>query len=314
MSADLIFTGGPVYLGAGQLSAGVAVTGERITAVGAQAAWEQAGPRTEVVELAGRLLLPGFTDAHIHPVSGGIELGQCDLSGVETQPAYLRLIAEFGAAHPDEPWIRGGGWALAAFTGGIPTRELLDAVVPDRPVYLLNRDHHGAWVNSRALELAGIDRHTPDPPDGRIERDSARVPNGMLQEGAAHLVGRLLPELTDADRLAGLLRAQRLLHSLGITAWQDALLGDFNGMGDPSQAYLDAVAGGRLTARVSGALWWDRALGAEQVDGLLARRRRLDVPGLRARTVKIMQDGIAENHTAALLAPYLTRPRCWRPT
>jgi hypothetical protein len=314
MPADLIFTGGPVYLGAGQVGAGadagVAVTGERITAVGAERAREQAGPRTEVVDLAGRMLLPGFTDAHIHPVSGGIELGQCDLSGVETQPEYLRLIGEYATGHPDEPWVRGGGWALAAFDGGIPTRDLLDAAVPDRPVYLVNRDHHGAWVNSRALELAGIDRHTPDPPDGRIERDPGGVPNGMLQEGAAHLVGELLPVLTDADRLAGLLRAQRLLHSLGITAWQDALLGDFNGMGDPGQAYLDAVGSGRLTARVSGALWWERAVGAEQIDGLLARRERLDVPGLRARTVKIMQDGIAENHTAALLAPYLTRCGC----
>jgi predicted amidohydrolase YtcJ len=314
MPADLIFTGGPVYLGAGRVSAGddagVAVTGERITAVGAERAKEQAGPRTEVVDLAGRLLLPGFTDAHIHPVSGGIELGQCDLSGVETAPEYLRLVAEFAAAHPGEPWIRGGGWALAAFDGGIPTRDLLDALVPDRPAYLVNRDHHGAWVNSRALELAGIDRHTPDPSDGRIERDPGGEPNGMLQEGAAHLVGQLLPELTDADRLAGLLRAQELLHSLGITAWQDALLGDFNGMGDPSRAYLDAVAGGRLTARVSGALWWDRALGAEQVDELLARRARLAVPGVRARTVKIMQDGIAENHTAAMLTPYLTRRGC----
>jgi hypothetical protein len=310
VSADLIFTGGPVYLGAGQVGAGVAVTGDRITAVGAEAARQQAGPRTEVVELAGRLLLPGFTDAHIHPVSGGIELGQCDLSGVETQPAYRRLISEFAAAHPDEPWVRGGGWALSAFDGGIPTRDLLDVLVPDRPAYLVNRDHHGAWVNSRALELAGIDRHTPDPPDGRIERDPAGVPNGMLQEGAAHLVGQLLPELTDADRLAGLLRAQGLLHSLGITAWQDALLGDFNGMGDPSRAYLDAAGGGQLTARVSGALWWDRALGAEQIEELLARRARLDVPGLLARTVKIMQDGIAENHTAALLAPYLTRCGC----
>jgi predicted amidohydrolase YtcJ len=314
MPADLIFTGGPVYLGAGRVSAGddagVAVTGERITAVGAERAKEQAGPRTEVVDLAGRLLLPGFTDAHIHPVSGGIELGQCDLSGVETAPEYLRLVAEFAAAHPGEPWIRGGGWALAAFDGGIPTRDLLDALVPDRPAYLVNRDHHGAWVNSRALELAGIDRHTPDPSDGRIERDPGGEPNGMLQEGAAHLVGQLLPELTDADRLAGLLRAQELLHSLGITAWQDALLGDFNGMGDPSRAYLDAVAGGRLTARVSGALWWDRALGAEQVEELLARRARLAVPGVRARTVKIMQDGIAENHTAAMLTPYLTRRGC----
>ncbi|MDT7671699.1 MAG: hypothetical protein QOC74_4482 [Pseudonocardiales bacterium] len=310
MSADLIFTGGPVYLGGARVGTGVAVTGDRISAVGAEAARALAGPRTEVVDLAGRLLLPGFIDAHVHAVSGGVELGQCDLSDAETTPEYLRLVAGHAAAHPGEPWVRGGGWALAAFAGGIPTRELLDAVVPDRPVYLVNRDHHGAWVNSRALELAGIDRRSADPVDGRIERDADGVPNGMLQEGAAHLVGRLLPAVTAADRLAGLLRAQRLLHSLGITAWQDALLGSFNGMGDPSEAYLAAVAGGQLTARVSGALWWDRALGAEQIDDLLRRRALLAAPPLRARTVKIMQDGIAENHTAALLEPYLTPCGC----
>ncbi|MDT7563334.1 MAG: hypothetical protein QOG76_1958 [Pseudonocardiales bacterium] len=310
MSADLIFTGGPVYLGGARVGTGVAVTGDRISAVGAEAARALAGPHTEVVDLAGRLLLPGFIDAHVHAVSGGVELGQCDLSDAETTPEYLRLVAGHAAAHPGEPWVRGGGWALAAFAGGIPTRELLDAVVPDRPVYLVNRDHHGAWVNSRALELAGIDRRSADPVDGRIERDADGVPNGMLQEGAAHLVGRLLPAVTAADRLAGLLRAQRLLHSLGITAWQDALLGSFNGMGDPSEAYLAAVAGGQLTARVSGALWWDRALGAEQIDDLLRRRALLAAPPLRARTVKIMQDGIAENHTAALLEPYLTPCGC----
>ncbi|MDT7608563.1 MAG: hypothetical protein QOG96_3066 [Pseudonocardiales bacterium] len=310
MSADLIFTGGPVYLGGARVGAGAAVTGDRISAVGAEAARALAGPHTEVVVLAGRLLLPGFIVAHVHAVSGGVELGQCDLSGAETAPDYLRLVADHAAARPDEPWVSGGGWALSAFAGGIPTRELLDAVVPDRPVYLVNRDHHGAWVNSRALELAGIDRHTADPVDGRIERDADGVPNGMLQEGAAHLVGRLLPAVTAADRLAGLLRAQRLLHSLGITAWQDALLGSFNGMGDPSEAYLAAVAGGQLTARVSGALWWDRALGAEQIDDLLRRRALLAAPPLRARTVKIMQDGIAENHTAALLEPYLTPCGC----
>jgi len=309
--ADLIFTGGPAYLGGGRTTSGVAVTAGRISAVGPEPARAMAGPGTEVIDLAGGLLLPGFTDAHIHAVSGGMELGQCDLTGFTDAAEYPRLIGEYARAHPDQPWVRGGGWSMEAFPGGIPTRRALDAVVPDRPAYLVNRDHHGAWVNTRALELAGIDRDTPDPADGRIERDADGEPVGMLQEGAAHLVSRLLPELTAADRLAGLLRAQRLLHSLGITAWQDALLGDFNGMSDASGAYLEAAERGSLTARVTGALWWDRDRGAEQIDELLERRSRLDLaPLLRARTVKIMQDGVAENHTAAMLEPYLTPCGC----
>ncbi|GAA4532245.1 amidohydrolase [Amycolatopsis samaneae] len=301
--AELVFTGGPVRTGDGWTTA-VAVTGGRVSALGDDVA-AQRGPRTEVIDLRGRLLLPGFQDAHVHAVGGGYELGRCHLSEVDTLAEYTRLVAEYARRNPDAAWITGGGWSLEAFPGGIPAAGQLDAVVADRPVFLVNRDHHGAWVNSRALELAGITRHTPDPPDGRIERDHDGEPNGTLQEGAVALVARLLPEPTGEEILAGLLRAQELLHSLGITAWQDALLGRYAGMPDPSEAYLAAAATGKLTARVSGALWWDRDRGAEQIEELVAKRERFRHPRLKARTVKIMQDGIAENHTAAMLDPYL---------
>lgn len=199
---------------------------------------------------------------------------------------------------------------MEAFEGGTPTSRLLEAVVPDRPVYLPNRDHHGAWVNSRALELAGITRDTPDPADGRIERDPSGDPGGTLQEGAMQLVGRLAPPATAADRLAALLHAQRHLHSLGITAWQDALVGDFLGMDDPSGAYLTAARDGSLTARVVGALWWDRERGPEQIPELVEKRAALSHGRFRPGSVKLMLDGVAENGTAALLDPYLVRCGC----
>ncbi|MFF8404216.1 amidohydrolase [Streptomyces sp. NPDC015684] len=310
MHADLLFTGGPVLTPEGRTATAVAVTGDRITAVGRAEVRELAGPRTEVVDLAGRLLLPGFQDAHVHPVPAGLELSQCDLSGATTAEDTVAAVRAYADAHPDRKWILGGGWSMEAFAGGIPTKELLDAVVPDRPVYLPNRDHHGAWVNSRALELAGIDRHTPDPADGRIERDASGEPGGTLQEGAMQLVGRLTPAATPADRLAALLHAQRHLHALGITAWQDALIGDFLGMDDPAEAYRTAAREGTLTARVRGALWWDRERGAEQIPELVARRDALSQGRFRAGTVKLMLDGVAENHTAALLDPYLDRCGC----
>ncbi|MFF8726716.1 amidohydrolase [Streptomyces sp. NPDC015171] len=310
MHADLLFTGGPVLTPEGRTATAVAVTGDRITAVGDAEVRELAGPRTEVVDLAGRLLLPGFQDAHVHPVPAGLELSQCDLSGRTTAGETVAAVRAYADAHPEREWILGGGWSMEAFEGGTPTRELLDAVVPDRPVYLPNRDHHGAWVNSRALELAGIDRHTPDPADGRIERDASGTPSGTLQEGAMQLVGRLTPPATAADRLAALLHAQRHLHALGITAWQDALVGDFLGMDDPAQAYLTAAGDGSLTARVVGALWWDRERGAEQIPELVERRAALSRGRFRAGTVKLMLDGVAENHTAALLDPYLDRCGC----
>ncbi|MEU5798574.1 amidohydrolase [Streptomyces sp. NPDC047813] len=311
-TADLVFTGGPVHTGSPARSRAttVAVRGERVVAVGHDEVHELIGPRTEIVDLAGRLLVPGFQDAHAHPVGGGLEMGQCDLSGAVTRAEYRERIAAYARRHADAEWITGGGWAMEAFPGGLPTAAELDDLVSDRPVYLVNRDHHGAWVNSRALERAGLDARTLDPPDGRIDRHPDGTPTGMLQEGAANLVGRLVPRVTREERVAGLLRAQQLLHSLGITAWQDALLGEHANLTDPTDAYLACAEDGSLTARVVGALWWDRAHGTEQIEELLARRAAGTRGRLRSTTVKIMQDGVAENGTAALLGPYLDGCGC----
>ncbi|MEV7237548.1 amidohydrolase [Streptomyces sp. NPDC051020] len=311
-TADLVFTRGPVFTAdpARSRATSLAVVGDRIAAVGHDDVRELIGPGTEVVDLTGKLLLPGFQDAHIHAVYGGVELAECDLTGTVGVEEYLTRIRTYADAHPGHAWITGGGWSMESFDGGLPTRQLLDSVVPDRPVLLANRDHHGAWANTRALELAGITAATPDPVDGRIEREPDGSPSGMLQEGAAALVSRLAPESTPADRLAGLLRAQELLHSLGITGWQDALLGVFNGKADPSDAYLAAARDGSLTARVTGALWWDRERGADQIDELVALREKLSHGRFRAGSVKIMQDGIAENFTAAMTSPYLDGCGC----
>ncbi|MGH3363026.1 MAG: amidohydrolase, partial [Nocardioides sp.] len=206
----------------------------------------------------------------------------------------------------------GGGWAMPAFPGGIPTAADLDEVVPDRPVYLPNRDHHGAWVNSRALEVAGIDERTPDPPDGRIERDADGRPTGTLHEGATSLVSRFLPRTTGEDYYAALMAGQAYLHSCGVTSWQDAIVGTYSGMDDPASTYTSAAANGDLRSHVVGALWWERRLGVEQVADLVGRRAAMTGGRFRATTVKIMQDGVAENFTAAMTSPYLDR--CGHPT
>ncbi|MFC8235418.1 amidohydrolase [Streptomyces sp. NPDC057284] len=310
--ADLVLTGGPVLTmdPARSRATTVAVTGDRITAVGHDEVRELIGPRTEVVDLSGRLLVPGFQDAHIHPVTAGLELGQCNLTESRTAADTLAAVRAYADSHPNQEWITGGGWSMEAFDGGSPTRDRLDTVVPDRPVFLVNRDHHGAWVNTRALTLAGITRDTPDPADGRIERDDRGEPTGLLQEGAMDLVAQHTPRSTPADRLTALLRAQRLLHSYGITAWQDAIVGVYGSMDDASDAYLTAARDGSLTARVVGALWWERERGAEQIPELVARREELTGGRFRAGSVKIMQDGVAETGTAALLTPYLDACGC----
>jgi predicted amidohydrolase YtcJ len=260
-----------------------------------------------VVNLAGGLLAPGFTDAHVHPIQGGLERLRCDLSELDTREEYLAAVRAYADAHPDREWILGGGWAMPAFPGGTPLAGDLDAVVPDRPVFLPNRDHHGAWVNARALEIAGITRDTPDPPDGRIERDPDGNPSGTLHEGATSLVSRHLPCTTGADYRAALLAGQAYLHSLGVTGWQDAIVGSYSGMDDPASTYVDAARSGELRSHVVGALWWDRRQGVEQLEDLVGRREALTGGRFRATTVKIMQDGVAENGTAAMLEPYLDR-------
>jgi len=324
--AGTIFSGGPVYTAdadrgrvvpavgpGGRPASAVAVAGGRIVAVG-DADDEQirdlTGPATEVVELRSGALLPGFQDAHVHPAFAGVTMVGCNLIGARSLAEALARISAYADANPGQEWVAGSGWRMEWFAAGTPPREILDKVAPDRPAYLTNRDAHGAWANTRALELAGIDARTPDPPDGRIEREADGGPQGTLHEGAANLVGGLVPPPTFDERLAGLLMAQQHLHARGITAWQDAIVGDYLGAQDPLPIYLAAAASGQLTARVEGALWWDRAAGPEQLADILGRREQGQVGRFRANTVKIMQDGVAENFTAGMLDPYLDSCGC----
>jgi predicted amidohydrolase YtcJ len=318
--ADLVFTGGAVYTAdpadpgrrrvvpAGPGPQAVAVLGDRIVAVGGAGdsdIGDLIGPRTEVVDLRGRALLPGFQDAHVHPAWAGVTMIGCSLIGVGTLDDALARISAYAARRDDKEWVVGSGWRMEWFERGTPSRQLLDQVAGGRPVYLTNRDGHGAWVSSRALEIAGIDAGTPDPPDGRIERAADGSPQGTLHEGAATLVGRLLPTLTLEDRVSGLLLAQEHLHARGITAWQDAIIGDYLGSGDSLPVYLAAAEAGTLTARVQGALWWDRSRDGGQLPEILARREQGQAGRFRANTVKIMQDGVAESFTAGMIEPYL---------
>ncbi len=302
MSRRVVLTGGPVLGSDGRPRYGrcVVVRDGLVEAV----LPAQDAPAGDVLDLQGRLLTPGFVDAHAHPLWGGLERLACDLADEpRTLPAYQRRISAVAADHPEWPWITGGGWSFETFPGGHPTAAMIDAVVRERPVVLLNSDHHGVWVNSRALREAGITEHTPDPHDGWIERDASGAPTGMLHEGAADLVTSLLPEPSDDVLDAALAEARRVLLPLGVTAWTDAILGPFSGHPDPTPAYLRAARTTDLA--VNGALWWDRERGLEQVADLVARRAAAEAAGFATPQVKIMVDGIVENQTAAMVEPYL---------
>jgi predicted amidohydrolase YtcJ len=301
--ADLLLTGGAVYTvdDARSVHEAVAVKDGRIAAVGPAAELaHRAGPTTRVVDLEGRTVLPGFQDAHLHPLDGGLLAIVCNLHETEAAAECLEVIGRYAAGHPERDWITGDGWSMDFFPGGNPDKERLDAVVADRPVYLENRDGHTAWVNSRALELAGITAGSSDPADGRIERGADGEPSGALHEGAMGLVGDLVPEPTQEEWERALLNAQAQLHALGITAWQDASVKP-----ETLAAYRSVAGRGALTMRVEGNLLWVRTRGEDQIDDLVAMREQATVGRLRIRGTKIFQDGVLENFTAALLEPYV---------
>jgi predicted amidohydrolase YtcJ len=266
------------------------------------------GPFTRVVDLRGRLAIPAFGDAHVHPVQGGLESLRCNLTGHKTRAGYLDAVAAYCAELPPNGWVLGGGWSMPAFPGGTPAAADLDAVTGGRPAFLPNRDHHSAWVNTAALAIAGVDRDTRDPDDGRIERDHEGNPTGALHDGAMRLVADFVPSPSRAELTAGLLAAQRHLHSLGITSIQDACVGEAGQISIPDAfaTYRAAAADRLLTCRVTGALWWDRLRGLHQLDMLQERREQADGSGyFRATSVKLMLDGVCETFTAAMGEPYL---------
>nr|WP_239020769.1 amidohydrolase [Nakamurella antarctica] len=243
-----------------------------------------------------------------------MEALRCDLTKCASAEQVYAEIARYAASEPDLPWILGGGWRMPFFPGGSPRREDLDKIVPDRPVFLINTDHHGAWVNSTALELAGIDATTPDPEDGRIDRDSDGVPSGMLHEGAADIVGAVLPTTTSEEVRAGVLTGERVLFGFGITGWEEAILGSYAGYEDFTPYYRELLDEGLLRGRVSGALWVSRDFDGmtipEFVADLERRRDQYARAGLRLDTAKIMVDGVPENETAAMEEPYQAECSC----
>jgi predicted amidohydrolase YtcJ len=302
---DTVLTGGQVYLDDGDRNwaQAIAVSGGKISAVGNDAeVLALAGPGTTIVPLDGTTVLPGFVDAHVHPIMGGAELLECALADYAERDEYLDVIRAYAAGVPEGGWITGGGWSMSAFERGLPEASALDPITGSRPTLLFNRDHHSAWVNTAALTAAGIGPDTPDPAGGRIERDPAGVPTGALHESAMNLVSRLLPPPGPTHAVEALRAGLRYLNRLGITGWQDAKIRT-----DPDDigAYLALQEAGELTARVAGAYWLDPQRGPEQVEEIITARAALP-PGLfQLTSVKIMLDGVCETHTAALSSPYL---------
>lgn len=306
--ADLVFRGGAVYtlMPARPWARAVAVRGTRIVYVGDEAGLApHLGPRTRVVDLAGRMLLPGFEDAHIHP-DGGMEMEGLLLHDCEDAEEVYETIGAWAEAHPEVPWIEGDGWSPVHFRGtGTPDLAVLDELVPDRPALIYACDGHTAIANAEALALAGIDGDTPDPPHGRIGRNPATgEPDGVLYEYAIDLVERFVPQPPIDARVAGYRETLARLRADGITAMVDA-----GAKPESVEAFAELARRGELTVRtVLSLIHEPNGDDERQVEAFVARRAAHAAGNPRATSVKLMLDGIIEQHTGALLDPYLDRP------
>ena len=305
--ADRVFVGGKVYTVDANRSRAeaVAVRGGRIVAVGSDAEVRRlTGPDTEVTDLRGAFVLPGFHDSHIHILIGVATKDDCDLLRLESQAeidARLRDCARLPGYGP-ERWVLGGGWSEWLWPEANPGKAQLDALFPDRPVYLESSFGHAAWVNSSALALAGVDRRTKDPPDGVIERGPGGEPSGTLRDSAMLLVKSGLPARTLEQRLESVRAGIALAHSVGITAviepGLDARL---------IEPVLMLADNGELSLRARASLspiGWQPGAFDDGVFEFLEGRGRWRRPNLDVDSVKIYMDGVIEYGTGALLEPY----------
>ena len=303
-----LYRGAAVFTGPDSPPAeALVVRGDRLVHVGsAAAAAEVAGPRADVVDLDGGLVVPGFVDAHTHVLMTGDALTRVHLRDAPDLGVIQDRIRAWAQAHPDAPRVLGTGWLFSAVPDGTPTREMLDAVCPDRPVYLDANDYHSVWVNSRALEELGITRDTPDPVGGTIARDPRTgEATGFIDETAMQdfVWPFLAAQRTDADRDRHLTAAVTAYTAAGITGVVDMAVDEL-GLAAMERAHR----AGELPVRIVGHWFMERAgdtaahLAQVETAARLAREHRS--PWLRMTGVKFVVDGVIDGCTAALTAPY----------
>jgi len=307
--ADLLVLG-DIYTvdGARSWQRVLAVKNGKIVYVGAETGSEPyRGEPTRVITLEpGQMVMPGIQDSHVHLLDGGLDQLKCDLLNLKTPEQVIEALQTCVAKHPNDRWILAAGWAPPLYPEGNPNKADLDKILPDRPAWLTSQDGHSGWANSAALKLAGIDKNTPEPANGRIERDpKTREPTGTLREaGAMNLVEDIAPKPEDPVWEETLLKAQKMANGLGITSIQEAYITE-----RPLKIYHDVASRGALTVRVQCALITDAGKPDSQVDEFIALREKYTVGDmLRASSAKVFEDGGMEGHTAALLEPYTDRP------
>src|SRR6266436_16911 len=290
--ADLIITNARIYTVNPQQkwAEAIAVRGDKIIAVGDRKQGEALrGPATKVIDAGQRLLLPGFTDCHIHFMDGSLGLTRVDLNGAATGAEIQKRVKAYADTHPQEPWIQGMGWAYPTFKpSGLPDKKILDDVVVDRPIYLVAFDGHSSWANSKALAMAGIDRNTPDPPNGKIVRDEKGEATGALKESAGDLIDAKIPKPTRAERLDALRKGIHEANKAGLVGVPSAGQ-DFEYL----DLYSDLRKSGELTLRFYIAYFLNPPGLTPEINKQIEDARRLYNDNLiSGGVVKTMLDGV----------------------
>jgi hypothetical protein len=306
---DLILRNGRIYTSDPQhpWAEALAIRGTKIAAIGSEAdVAKLKGPRTRVIDLAGRMAMPGIIDSHIHFLSGSLSLGQIFLDDARSAEEIQRRVKEYAAKHPDKKWLIGRGWNYDLFApSGLPTKEIIDAVERGRPVVLENYDGHSYWVNSKALELAGINRSTPDVKEGEITvgiivRDPATgEATGVMKERAQRLIDNVIPPFSREEKLAALRDGLRLANQHGLTSTLDA-----NSSIEEMELYAELHRRGELTVRMTLSQGMEPKLTPKVLNRYETARRRFQGEWVRAGVIKAYMDGVIESHTAAMIEPY----------
>ena len=298
--ADRIFVNGKIWTAddAHPMVEALAVRGDKLLAVGSNADVRKlASADTAIVDLHGRLLMPGFNDAHWHFSSSD----HADLVDSVDVSDLQRRLARYAEAHPAKAWITGRGWGYSAFPGKLPEKKYLDAVMPDRPVFIWERDGHMGLANSKALALAGVTRDTPDPANGRIERDAHGEPTGELKESAVGLVAEHIPAPSAEDRYEALKKTLDEAASYGLTSVQEVS----QGWGSDESAYLRVLAEGGMKVRFYMSVPFRKNPKAADLELFKSQRDQYKGPVLKFGCAKGMLDGTVDARTAAMFEPYV---------
>ncbi|MCX2929221.1 amidohydrolase [Mycobacterium sp. CVI_P3] len=301
--SSTLFTGGVIWTGAGDDSDALLVADGKVCALGARARELAAGLDCDNVDLDGGFLMPSFGDGHAHPLYGGLEAVGPAVRGCGTIDEIVTAVKIYAEEHPDEEWIVGASYDGSLAPGGLFDARWLDAAVPDRPVVLRAWDYHTLWCNTAAIERAGITPDTPDPVLGEIpHRPDGSVLGTLREWGATDLVMSVMPARDEAQRIGALGTAADYYLARGVTWVQDAWV-------EPADVatYVAAARQGALRMRFNLALYADPRYFDSQIEHFAESRqavRDADSPLLTAQTVKFFADGVVENETGALLAPY----------